>query len=1057
LTVPHLLADPRSLRSYPRRSYAAPLLLIAAAFGCSSDQVTAPDPVVVAAVSLTPDSTDLRVGQTLQFEASPRDAAGNALANVPIEWSTSDSMRVRVSATGLATGVGTGRGVVTATAGGRTASAVIDVMPVADTLDAPAGSAAVVAFPTRVAVLRPDDYMPGASGLGTLPVSYNTVIATVDPAATVEEINALLRDLDAEIIGSVPGLAGQQPGFLVLRFPTTSHTALDSVIISLEASPAIRSVAREVLLDIDLVSRFSDDSAIADWDWQPLRPFTGLPPGNWGLKVMRVPQLWNFNAAVVDATLTGVYDSGFSDHPDLVCAENRTPSGAATSRPSHGNHVAGTVGATFDNGLGIDGINPFARLVCMGGAVSTATLLTGLVELVTTSEIEELRVLNFSLGYNWMKQGVIPEQAPEARNLVQLQGEAVRAVLENVAGRGRQLPVIVATAGNDTIQAARWASPFNYAAIELDTHPIIVVEAIMLDNDGRSQRRAPFSNTGGMLSAPGVHIMSTVSPIDSEGGRYERMSGTSQAAPHVTGLISYLYALDPTFPSPTLASNPMADLLVASAVPLLGAPPRVDAFAAAFELDRIRGGSILRGLLDIDDGSPDGNTRVDPLNGDTLRADGPDARDGRIDMRDFRRFRDWLLQVEATPGVVVDGAADHPKKDLNGDGFVGEPDFENIFPRGDFNGDGIISRTATAEVGGSFSGALLTDLQIFQSLFEDLLYGVHELPDLLDSGDVHVRPLRCLAAIGATQVRGAIYRGDDETAHRVFTVTPDMPYQVLTEASIGESYRVQLEVRDADGEALGGFIDRFAFTPGSDQPYDPDCFRLELELVFPEQVAAGSTEPLLISALRVDAVTGDTVAAAGADINVSVIGGEADDAFGITDAEGVYSTMVRVNEEAETLTIIVEVDTPNGNASGLVQREMAPLEIVREGLRPAAVNQFYVDTITATGGDAANRWLVDAGALPPGIQLGNQTGRLIGIPTAEGDFPVRFRVTNGERSDTATLNIEVRPALTIATDSLPDAVIDVPYLATLQVAGGSDEIPAWGIASGSLPPGSRCR
>jgi hypothetical protein len=87
--------------------------------------------------------------------------------------------------------------------------------------------------------------------------------------------------------------------------------------------------------------------------------------------------------------------------------------------------------------------------------------------------------------------------------------------------------------------------------------------------------------------------------------------------------------------------------------------------------------------------------------------------DGRVDVRDFRRWRDWLLQAEGVG--QLDGAPDHPKKDLNGDSVANDPRRpENVYPRGDFNGDGIISRTATAKVPGF--AAPVTDLQVFQRL-----------------------------------------------------------------------------------------------------------------------------------------------------------------------------------------------------------------------------------------------------------------------------------------------------------------------------------------------------
>jgi subtilisin family serine protease len=84
---------------------------------------------------------------------------------------------------------------------------------------------------------------------------------------------------------------------------------------------------------------------------------------NWGLELMRVPQLWNFNHAVTkqgSSAIIGVLDDGFNiAHPDLLYLQNLSPGAWA----NHGTHVAGTIGAAYNNSVDVDGVNPFAGLV----------------------------------------------------------------------------------------------------------------------------------------------------------------------------------------------------------------------------------------------------------------------------------------------------------------------------------------------------------------------------------------------------------------------------------------------------------------------------------------------------------------------------------------------------------------------------------------------------------------------------------------------------------------------------------------------------------------------
>lgn len=137
----------------------------------------------------------------------------------------------------------------------------------------------------------------------------------------------------------------------------------------------------------------------------------------------------------------------------------------------------------------------------------------------------------------------------------------------------------------------------------------------------------------------------------------------------------------------------------------------------------------------------------------------------------------------------------------------------------------------------------------------------------------------------------------------------------------------------------------------------------------------------------------------------------------------------------------------------VVQVDAEPLEIIRREPRTAFVGRFYVDTIHVNGGDENNQWSIDGGALPPGIQLGVTSGRLIGTPTTAGDYPVRLRVANGERTDTATFTVRVVPPLAIATAALPPATVGVAYTTTLQATGGPDEPRSWRVTGGALPPG----
>lgn len=319
-------------------------------------------------------------------------------------------------------------------------------------------------------------------------------------------------------------------------------------------------------------------------------------------------------------------------------------------------------------------------------------------------------------GTIWKQRNVTIATNTSSQSLARNQGQSFYDVLAATAASGRPIPVVVAATGNDGYNSAaetQYSSPYMSAALIHGAAPIIAVEAVGLS--GSSVARATFSNVGGHVSAPGVAIMSTV-----PGNAYGLSTGTSMAAPHVTGLVSFLYSLDPLLPQPDMISNPIRDLL----------------------LDGGRG-------------------------------------DGRIDMSDFRRWRDWLLQAENVAGLQLDGSPDHPKKDLNGDSLVQTPALENVYPRGDFNGDGMISRADAAPVRGVIGGQQVTDLAVLQQLFSDPGYASTALPGLIDSGDIEVDVGRC-TEFGPKRMLSSMKEIETQLFRRIFTHADTVPRFIHT-------------------------------------------------------------------------------------------------------------------------------------------------------------------------------------------------------------------------------------------------------------------------------------
>jgi len=235
----------------------------------------------------------------------------------------------------------------------------------------------------------------------------------------------------------------------------------------------------------------------------------------WALDAMHIERGWGFAGLTGQFGLSGVpvgfVDTGVDTHHEELkgriraCAQSasgKAREGICEDRDGHGTHVAGIAAANSTNGLGIAGIaaaSPIlaCRALSASGTGSTADVAACIVWLARSGA----KVINLSLG------------GPDS--------SVLRAAVKTASAAGA---LLVAAAGNDGAGTDSWPAAYPE-----------VMSVAALDPTGQ---RADYSNWNRdvEISAPGTAILSL-----KRGGGYVRLSGTSMAAPMVSGAAALIW------------------------------------------------------------------------------------------------------------------------------------------------------------------------------------------------------------------------------------------------------------------------------------------------------------------------------------------------------------------------------------------------------------------------------------------------------------------------------------------------------------------------------------
>ena len=257
-------------------------------------------------------------------------------------------------------------------------------------------------------------------------------------------------------------------------------------------------------------------------------PYTS---SQWGLEKIKAYDAWDIEKG--NSTLTvGNIDSGINQtHEDLMGNMSNLSCGTDpyTDSVNHGTRTAGIIGAVGNNGKGISGVCWNIKIAslkaCIGASDEDMQLVIAAIEYAKANDI---KLLNFSGGFY------------SGRNDHDTNAIALKNAIASYNG------LIVVAAGNHNFEIVDENSngvKLYPQSFNLDN--IIVVGASNI-NDERwisSQLEASnYSSTIVDLFAPGVNIYSLSADLEQA---YEYRTGTSLAAPFVTGVAALIWSVEP--------------------------------------------------------------------------------------------------------------------------------------------------------------------------------------------------------------------------------------------------------------------------------------------------------------------------------------------------------------------------------------------------------------------------------------------------------------------------------------------------------------------------------
>ena len=390
----------------------------------------------------------------------------------------------------------------------------------------------------------------------------NELLVTTKENVTREEFEQIIASFNGNIIGFI-------------ELTNDYQVELPEKMTRVEITEIINQLKENELIEeamIHSLQEFSTNVVPNDTEWAQTEWSSEFPEGdNWGVEAIDAMGAWDYMDQMTPVKV-GVIDSMFDvnhedlkfkkvwNNPDNIYNERET-----TGNKIHGTHVSGTIAATYNNNLGVTGVAPKSILyaysalgtitddISKRGLISSMEYKYALTKLIAS----DCRVINVSMGLT-----------NPSRKDSDIYARILETFLAKLINKGYDF-LIVQAAGNDGRNHADVLNNGLFVGIT-DEHVkerIMVVGAVGTSGSYlhsgfnwfghrvfNGYSFSDYSNCGERVDvvAPGDNIVSTLPGNKYANSFYEETkgavyptSGTSMAAPHVSGIASLCFSVNP--------------------------------------------------------------------------------------------------------------------------------------------------------------------------------------------------------------------------------------------------------------------------------------------------------------------------------------------------------------------------------------------------------------------------------------------------------------------------------------------------------------------------------